>query len=51
MENEDQIVIVKPSMIGEWLSVGEKITVIFPIEKTHVFGYPDDGLKEAISVE
>jgi len=51
MENEDEIVIVKPSMIGEWLAVGEKTTVTFPVEKTHVFRYPDEGLKEAISVE
>jgi ABC-type Fe3+/spermidine/putrescine transport system ATPase subunit len=51
LENQDLIVIVKPSMIGEWFSLGQKVTARFPPEKAHVFKYPDAGLKEEISVE
>jgi len=51
LENQDLIVVVKPSMTGEWFRVGEKASVEFPREKTHIFKYPDGGLKEEISVE
>lgn len=51
LENQDLVVIVKPSLIGEWFNTGEKVTVSFPPEKAHVFAYPEAGLKEEISVE
>ena len=51
LENQDLIVIVKPSMIGEWFNTGEKVTVSFPREKAHIFKYPSKGLKEEIAVE
>jgi iron(III) transport system ATP-binding protein len=51
LENQDLIVVVKPSMTGEWLSVGDKVTASFPPEKAHVFEYPASGLKEEIAVE
>ncbi len=51
LENQDLIVVVKPSMIGEWLSMGEKVTVSFSSDKTHVFRYPETGLKEEIAIE
>lgn len=51
LKNEDLIVIVKPSLIGEWWKVGEKVTVSFPLEKTHVFAYPKAGLREELAVE
>jgi ABC-type Fe3+/spermidine/putrescine transport system ATPase subunit len=51
LENEDSIVVVKPSMIEEWFKEGEKVTVSFPPEKAHTFAYPDKGLKEEIAVE
>jgi ABC-type Fe3+/spermidine/putrescine transport system ATPase subunit len=51
LENQDAIVIVKPSMTEEWFNMGEKITVNIPPEKAHVFMYPEAGLKEEISVE
>jgi ABC-type Fe3+/spermidine/putrescine transport system ATPase subunit len=51
LENQDLIVVVKPSMTGEWFRVGEKVSVEFPREKTHIFKYPDGGLKEEIAVE
>lgn len=51
LENQDLVVVVKPSLIGEWFNTGEKVTVSFPSEKAYVFAYPEAGLKEEISVE
>lgn len=51
LENEDQIVIVKPSMMGQWFKVDEEVTVSFPPEKVHMFQYPETGLKEELAVE
>jgi ABC-type Fe3+/spermidine/putrescine transport system ATPase subunit len=51
LENEDLVVIIKPSLIEEWFNTGEKVSVNFPHEKVHVFAYPDIGLKEEIAVE
>jgi ABC-type Fe3+/spermidine/putrescine transport system ATPase subunit len=51
LENEDLVVIVKPSLVGEWFGLGETVTVSFTAEKAHVFPYPEAGLKEELSVE
>ena len=51
LENQDLVVVVRPSMIGEWFNTHEQVTVSFPAEKAHIFAYPDKGLKEEIAVE
>jgi len=51
LKNQDLIVIVKPSMTGEWLHVEDEVAVSFSSEKVHVFEYPAAGLKEEIAVE
>jgi ABC-type Fe3+/spermidine/putrescine transport system ATPase subunit len=51
LENQDLVVVVKPSLIGEWFNTSEKVTLSFPSEKAHVFAYPDVGLREEIAVE
>jgi len=51
LENQNLVVIVRPSLIGEWFSTDEKVTVSFPPEKAHVFAYPTIGLREELSVE
>jgi len=51
LENQDHIVIVKPSMMGQWFKVDEDVTASFPPEKAHVFKYPETGLKEELAVE
>ncbi len=51
LENDDLVMVVKPSLIEEWLNVGEKVTVSFPQSKTHIFAYPEVGLKEELAVE
>jgi iron(III) transport system ATP-binding protein len=51
LENEDIVVVVKPSLVGEWFNTDEKVTVSFTPEKAHMFPYPPSGLKGEISVE
>ncbi len=51
LENQDLIVVVKPSLVEEWLNVGEKVTISFSPGKTKVFAYPEAGLREEIAVE
>ena len=51
LENEDMVVVVKTSMMGEWFNMGEKVTVSFAPDKAHIFSYPQAGLKEEIAVE
>jgi ABC-type Fe3+/spermidine/putrescine transport system ATPase subunit len=51
LENQDMIVIVKPSMTGEWFKIDEKVNVSFPSERAHMFPYPETGLKEELAVE
>jgi hypothetical protein len=51
LENQDRIVIVKPSMAGKWVRTGERVSVRFSVENAHVFSYPETGLKEELAVE
>lgn len=51
LQNQDKIVIVKPSMVGRWVKVEEKVSVHFLPENAHVFPYPEAGLKEELAVE
>jgi ABC-type Fe3+/spermidine/putrescine transport system ATPase subunit len=51
LQNEDIIVVVRPALMAEWLSVGEKITVAFPVEKSFVFSYPERGLRTELALE
>lgn len=51
LRNKDLVVVVRPSLVEEWLKVGEKITLSFSPENTHVFAYPEIGLREELAVE
>jgi len=51
LENEDMVVVVRPSLMEEWFSTGDKVTVGFPSEKSYVFPYPSRGLREELAVE
>lgn len=51
LENADHIVVVRPSLLTEWFSTGEKVTVDFPVEKILVFPYPRRGLREELALE
>lgn len=49
LPNENLIVVIKSSLAGRWLSMGEQVKVFFPVENTHVFLYPEAGLRQEIS--
>jgi len=51
LENEDLVVVTRPTLAGEWLDVGEKVTVSFPPDKSFVFPYPSKGLREELIAE
>jgi ABC-type Fe3+/spermidine/putrescine transport system ATPase subunit len=51
LQNEDVVVVVHPALMGEWLAVGEKVTVTFPVEKSFVFSYPERGLRTELALE
>jgi len=51
LKNDDMVVIVHPALMAEWLNVGEKVTVAFPVEKSFVFSYPEKGLMTELSLE
>ncbi len=51
LENEDVVVVVRPSLMEEWFNEGDKVTLSFPREKSYVFPYPSRGLREELAVE
>jgi ABC-type Fe3+/spermidine/putrescine transport system ATPase subunit len=51
LKNDDMVVVVRPALMGEWLKVGEKVTVAFPFEKSFVFSYPELGLRTELALE
>jgi hypothetical protein len=50
LPNDDIVVAVKPTLSGELLKAGETVKIFLPVEYTHVFPYPEAGLKEELSV-
>lgn len=51
LENQDLVVVVTSSLAGEWLNIGEKVTVSFQPSNAHLFMYPELGLREEMAVE
>jgi len=51
LESEDLVVVIRPTLAGEWLDVGEKVTVSFHPDKSFVFAYPSRGLREELIAE
>jgi ABC-type Fe3+/spermidine/putrescine transport system ATPase subunit len=50
LENGDHLVINRPSLTEEWVEIGQEVTITYPLEKAHIFAYPEAGLTEEISV-
>ncbi len=48
--NGERFVISRPSLTEEWVSIGQEVTITYPIEKAHLFPYPENGLSDEISV-
>lgn len=51
LTNDDSIVVVRPSLGGEWLKEADEVTVGFSPEKSHMFLYPPKGLMAELEVE
>ena len=49
--NDDSIVVVRPSLGGKWFEENDKVTVGFSPEKSHVFEYPEKGLRAELELE
>ena len=50
LENGDHMIINRPSLAEKWVEIGEEVTINYPLEKAHLFTYPEAGLTEEISV-
>ncbi len=50
LENGDRFVINRPSLTEEWVKIGEDVTITYPLDKAHLFPYPEAGLAEEIKV-
>ncbi len=50
LENGDRFVINRPSLTEGWTSIGEEVTITYPLDKAHLFPYPEAGLTEEIAV-
>jgi ABC-type Fe3+/spermidine/putrescine transport system ATPase subunit len=51
LANDDSIVVARPSLGGEWFKEGDKVTVNFLPEKSHLFLYPPKGLMAELELE
>jgi ABC-type Fe3+/spermidine/putrescine transport system ATPase subunit len=50
LDNGDRLVINRPSLAENWFEVAEEVTITYPLEKAHLFPYPEAGLTEEIKV-
>lgn len=50
LANDDSIVVVRPSLGGEWLKEADEVTVGFSPEKSQMFLYPPKGLMAELEV-
>jgi ABC-type Fe3+/spermidine/putrescine transport system ATPase subunit len=50
LDNGDRFVINRPSLTEDWFNIGEGVAITYPLEKAHLFPYPEVGLTEEISV-
>ncbi len=50
LENGDHLIINRQSLAENWFEIGEEVTITYPLEKAHLFPYPEEGLIKEISV-
>jgi ABC-type Fe3+/spermidine/putrescine transport system ATPase subunit len=50
LDNGDRFVISRPSLTEEWVKNGEPVTITYPMEKAHLYPYPEAGLAEELRV-
>jgi phosphomannomutase len=50
LDNGDRFVINRPSLTEDWVKINEAVTITYPLDKAHLFQYPETGLAEEIKV-
>lgn len=50
LENGDRLIINRPSLTEEWVKIGQEVTITYPLDKAHLFSYPETGLAEETKV-
>ncbi|MCW3999374.1 MAG: ABC transporter ATP-binding protein [Candidatus Bathyarchaeota archaeon] len=50
LDNGDRFVINRPSLTEDWVSIGEEVTITYPLDKAHLFPYPANGLSDEVAV-
>ena len=50
LDNGDRFVINRPSLTEDWVKINEDVTITYPLDKAHLFQYPETGLAEEIKV-
>ena len=50
LDNGDRFVINRPSLTEDWFKIGEDVSITYPLEKAHLFSYPETSLAEEIRV-
>ncbi len=50
LENGDRFVINRPSLTESWVTMGQEVTITYPLDKAHLYAYPEAGLTEEIAV-
>jgi ABC-type Fe3+/spermidine/putrescine transport system ATPase subunit len=50
LENGDHLIINRQSLAENWFEIGEEVTIAYPLDKAHLFPYPEEGLSKEISV-
>ncbi|UCH31282.1 MAG: ABC transporter ATP-binding protein [Candidatus Bathyarchaeota archaeon] len=49
--NDEKVIVVRPSLGGEWLEEDNNVTIGFSPEKSHMFPYPEKGLRAELELE
>lgn len=50
LENGDHLIINRQSLAENWFEIGDDVTITYPLDKAHLFPYPEEGLTKEISV-
>jgi ABC-type Fe3+/spermidine/putrescine transport system ATPase subunit len=50
LENGDHLIINRQSLAENWFEINEEVTITYPLDKAHLFPYPEEGLNKEISV-
>jgi ABC-type Fe3+/spermidine/putrescine transport system ATPase subunit len=50
LENGDHLIINRQSLAEKWFEIDDEVTITYPLDKAHLFLYPEEGLSKEIAV-